>query len=76
MSLTVKNAAVSQSSGLINTAKDPNAKPVQLWRRKGAIIAVVHDLGASLGFSILLFYTINMSIYFITEISFKLYALN
>ena len=40
------------------------------------MIAVIHDLGASLGFSILLYYTINASIYFITETSFKLYALN
>lgn len=76
MKKTVAGAAVSASSGLVGTAKDPNAKVVPLWRRKGAIIALVHDLGAALGFTIILYYTINGSIFFITEMSFKLYALN
>lgn len=70
-------AAVPRSSGLVGTAKDPNAKPdVPVWRRRGAIIALIHDLGAALGFAILLYYLINGSIFFFTELSFKVYALN
>jgi hypothetical protein len=61
---------------LVGTAKDPNAKPVSLWRRRGAIVALIHDLGAALGFVIILYYAINGSIFFVTEISFKLYTLN
>ena len=67
---------MAQSSGLVGTTKDPNAKPAALWRRRGAIVAIIHDLGAALGFAIIMYYAINASIFFITEISFKLYTLN
>jgi len=72
----VAGAPVATSSGLVGTSKDPNAKPVPLFRRRGAIIALIHDLGASLGFAIILYYVIHGAIFFITEISFKLYTLN